>query len=733
MQLTDMFILDPTLENYFVDKSTGAPLAGGFIYFYEDDNRNVLKPVYQLSGSPPNYTVAEMPNPITLSSVGTIQDSEGNNVAIYFYPYDSFGNLQNYYIVVQDANGDNQFTRENWPGIMSGETPEAQSNSFSNMLSNPQFAFVNFNPAFGLTIPYTSAYSSTPLSVEIAPNWFLNINATGNGSITINQVAVSGSSLYPTNPPYVLQLSPGSNISALSLSQTLYNNPDIWSQTSVDPGWISGSLTISNNAEFTMSYVPNIPGGAGQTIVTGNNISGVFQTFTGTAQLELASNTDAPPAGYTQIVINLPITGSYSITSAQVVALNGDISPVAYEQTPVNRQFDQLSHYYIPQCQFKRIPSYLTGWDFPLNPAQWGSTYNATTLGANKSDYVWDQTIVFSSVTGGFSATSAGDGALQITGATSTPTSLALVQYIPTTQALELLNGDMSVNISAFTGVTGGLNGCVTLWYTDSANLPNVASGTNNSIVATLDTTGFPTTQNGTWTQVPRSNLGNAQFTIAKSATSTYSDVQLNGWALNNPSAANAATYVAIVVGLAPLAHNAVVTFNSISLNQGKQPTRPGAQSPQAVLADCRYYYEKSYDLTDLPGTTTTSNQLLIAQSSYNNGTTNFFFQNAGFGINYKNTKIYDNPNIAFYSPIAGTSGSITAWVYDPGTPVVHHADAVVSTYWTNIATTEDSATYTVNGSLNLPTGGGGYLDPSQGAGWITLHYVVDSRLGIIV
>ena len=35
------------LQEYFVDKDTGFPLAAGQVFFYEDTNRSVLKNIYQ--------------------------------------------------------------------------------------------------------------------------------------------------------------------------------------------------------------------------------------------------------------------------------------------------------------------------------------------------------------------------------------------------------------------------------------------------------------------------------------------------------------------------------------------------------------------------------------------------------------------------------------------------------------------------------------------------------------
>ena len=65
------------LNPYFVDKSTGTPLSGGTISFYEDNNRTTAKPVYELvqgGAIPPNYSYEPFSNPIILSGVGTVVD-----------------------------------------------------------------------------------------------------------------------------------------------------------------------------------------------------------------------------------------------------------------------------------------------------------------------------------------------------------------------------------------------------------------------------------------------------------------------------------------------------------------------------------------------------------------------------------------------------------------------------------------------------------------------------------
>lgn len=122
--LDSRFVLVPNLQQYFVDKDTGLPLSNGSITFYQDLNRTQLKPVYMISGAPPNYIYIQLPNPVTLTGVGTVDDGNGNDVLPYFFPYDgtpdnSTGTLELYYAVVKSEGDVEQFTREGLPNIAS--------------------------------------------------------------------------------------------------------------------------------------------------------------------------------------------------------------------------------------------------------------------------------------------------------------------------------------------------------------------------------------------------------------------------------------------------------------------------------------------------------------------------------------------------------------------------------------------------------------------------------------
>lgn len=145
MALNTKYMLAPSLEEYFVDKTTGFPLAAGKVYFYSDINRSTLKPIFTISGTAPDYSYVQLPNPVTLSSVGTFQDGSGNNVLPYYYPYDADGNVENYFIRVFDYNGIEdgiqQFTREGFPNI--GSTATSAADSITNFIPNGQFKIHN--------------------------------------------------------------------------------------------------------------------------------------------------------------------------------------------------------------------------------------------------------------------------------------------------------------------------------------------------------------------------------------------------------------------------------------------------------------------------------------------------------------------------------------------------------------------------------------------------------------
>lgn len=150
--LDSHFVIAPSLEMYFVNKDTGLPLVNGKIYFFADSGgRTIPKSVYQIVSAAPGgpYTYVALPNPVTLSAVGTFQDNNNNDILPYYFPYagtpESPGAIELYYIEVYDSMGVLQFTREAWPNLSTSDVEADQD--ITNFVPNGQFLLHTNIPA----------------------------------------------------------------------------------------------------------------------------------------------------------------------------------------------------------------------------------------------------------------------------------------------------------------------------------------------------------------------------------------------------------------------------------------------------------------------------------------------------------------------------------------------------------------------------------------------------------
>jgi hypothetical protein len=456
-----------------------------------------------------------------------------------------------------------------------------------------------------------------------------------------------------------------------------------------------------------------------------------FQVVTGVKNIAAPSaNNNLSDVTYTDINIVLPVTGIVDISNVQIVgqttAFPDDTAVTAptFQQETPERILDHLFHFYQPQLSYKPIPSYLVGWDFPLNPAQFsGPTVAASAIGVNKSKYVWDQTIVFQSADSGVGVTRGTAGELLLTAAATTQ--MAIVQYLGPIEARKILNDRIAVNVSAKTSVVAGVVATVSLWYTTDASLPNIAAGTNNSIVLTLDANGKPATRNGTWSEVPRDGLGDAKFTVATNALTNFNDYSLTGWDLKGVAGANTATFFAIVVGFASVTAGGTIGVNSVSLNAGDIATRPAPQTFDEVLSECQFYYEKSYDNGTVPGTSTVVGALNKYQTALFADVSS-----AGecFGAPWEfqfNTVKRIIPTMHFYSTV-GTIDNVSVQTYRAGVPSAL-SDKVIASFWTVGGISTKSVEYLPNAAGTLTT----MASATNSSCSIRFQYVADCRLGL--
>lgn len=593
-----------------------------------------------------------------------------------------------------------------------------------NQISNAQFSAVNF------LNPLTVTGLSSPTSIPIAPGWFLDLD--GPGTATIDLVAMNSSIPSPTNAPYSLHLTLSGpwNVQPI-LRQRFQQNGQNWQGK-----YVSTSITgLIQGAGQPININLTASNGAPIALLLSVMLTNTFAEYNGNTLIPTFVNPNTPPNAWIDYKILLPASAELNLTSIQLVV--GTVaSNYEYQQDTIDRQQDHLSHYFLPLVAEKPIPSYLTGWDFTLNPAQFGSSGGPFSTGATTSNYIWDQTILFQTLTNGFTFQRLFDGALQIN-ANVNSSQGAIVQYLSGAEVINLLENPLCAFMKIGSSVPIPVT--VSLWYTAGSALPSMTS--NNSIVATLNATGGVATTNlptaGTWIQIPNNNLGPQQV-MTSGLANAYDEFSLSYWQVTSTIISNA-TYFAIVIGFGALPTNTdYISFNSVSLQAGFVPTRPAPESYQQVLTDCEQYYEMSYNnrsITNLIGTAVSTGQVIVPMATYidTSGMGTTYINNGPFSFQYRTYKNIDVPVITLYSPAVGTANLIDAKMQNyrgnggsgTATTVKQFNPA---TYW-NFLIGNKSCSFTPK--IDIPSSGSFDLGSSTG-GTANLYfqYTIDARLG---
>jgi hypothetical protein len=698
-----MFVRGPN-PIWFMSNLTGSPLDDTYYAFFLT---NDLPYIPQIVYEDPNGVVAWI-NPIEF------QPSSGLPNNLYFDPTLTYR--------IEIRQGPTQADPLIWlvqNYVVSGEGGGAEVIAdplivSSNMITNPQFADINFTSP--LTITTAGTYN-------IAPGWELIL--TGSGSMTITQGTNSGSSDIIGNPIYYLEFASSMWTTAI-LQQTFNNNGAIFSGGAIAVAYTATASTSS--ALLGVNYVPGT--GSGIPIDLRNIPTGEFVAYKNAVDIPSdGTNTATGPNAHVNIQFNLPVDGNISLSNIQITGQSTPLSagfednptPPSYQEQSYPRTLDQEFNVYKPELAYKPTPSYLVGWDFPLNPAQFsGRSIAPQAVGANKSYYAWDQTILFQSSNSGITVSNGSSNDLTLTAAVNTQ--MAVIQYLDQTQARKILNDQICVNLSA--AVPSNIVCTISLWYTKDGSLPSTV-GSNNSLVASLDSKGKPATFNGNWIEVPRNNLQNATFTVMDSVAgnTTFNDYNYNGWNLEGIADVNLATFFAIVIGTETVISTNSLRINSVGLMNGSIATRPAPQTEDEVLRQCQYYYEKSYSSAIAPGTATSTGQRFLP-APITMGSPSDVLRTRSFSLVYNTTKNI-SPNVTFYSPATGTAA------------VVHMVINFVggSPTGSDIAISDWTATGQSLAGLNMiatsPGAGIGAATSASNEGQLIYHYVADSRMGL--
>jgi hypothetical protein len=701
------------LQTYFVNKDTGAPLSGGYLLFFEDEARTIPKSVYVQTQSPgPIYAYTDIGSQVTLSAVGTTQYL-GTDSLVFLYPYDASGNPQLYYIEVFSSDNILQFTRSAYPsGISNSGSGTSGFSQSENIISNPQFSRVLFNPA-GIVFNVTGT-QTTP----IAPDW--NIITTGTGTVTVKQVAITDAAA-PGEPAYALDITSAS-INTLVLSQRITNSPRILENNFASGTFIAEAIAPTSNAIITMNYVPSV--GSSIPIVVGSALPGVFTAYVGTTSAVIPQANTNPPGstGYVDIQFVIPVGAHVEISCIQLLSvLNGSIV-VGYIQESTPRQIDHLFHYYEAGLNFKPIPSLLVGWDFPLNPAQLGTSQTITTT----PKYIWDQTICGSVVgnvtvirvssTGAFSATT-----------NNANESFYLLQYLSGAEAIETTLSNLSVSINAYSLVNSNVTVNVYLYSTLAGAVIPPLTGTPGTIgtIAASGVFSLNVTTGACWSLIPQFGQ-NSSGTLSVN-TLFNNNLEFSGWnGKSSVSLSNPVSFAIVVTFSCPTSGTQVL-IQSISLVPGDIPTIPAPQTSDEVLAECEYYYEKSYNTLDVAGTPATYPGSVISNQNAVIDGANIALFATPFTIVFNRVK-RAVPLIFTFSPISGNGANVAAYTYSNG---VNRATADLSlTNWTTPYKGTKSIYFVPANTLELiPAAGVSSVNPQA---YIAYQWDADSRLGIV-
>ena len=352
MPLDPRYVIAPSLEQYYVDKDTGLPLANGVVTFYKDQARTELKPIFTISGSPPNYLYVQLPNPVTLSAVGTFQDGGGNNVIPYYFPYDDSGNVELYYITVYSEGAVLQFTREGWPNFTSSGSGD-ESDSEVNYVPNGQFLLHNNIAA---APPKLGGQISNPITFIAQGGWSFERPAGSTGTDFVLFPRYNSPVNSPTsNPRYAVRISTtvvgtGDLFKDLRLK---FKDVNKFSNTTQTFSFTAQTNT-STNLTLTIVLIKNFgtggtPSATTETVISnvmiGNTPSIINQTinFGDNIGQTLGTNDD----DFIQIAIRLPLSFIFDMTLTDVILTPGIVDITSFPQT-TNAQFIYRTSGYMP-------------------------------------------------------------------------------------------------------------------------------------------------------------------------------------------------------------------------------------------------------------------------------------------------------------------------------------------------------------------------------------------------
>ena len=371
MAISPLYIPDFFLETLFISKDSGLPLSGGIVTFYQDNQRATLKPVFQITGTYPNYTFTELPNPMVLSSVGDFVDSLGNPTVPYFFPYDASGVEERYYVTITDADGVSQFTREAIPYIPDSGSSSTNLTNAENSISNSQFVEVLFESNGPAAYSVTGTDTVTP----IAPDW--DLITTGTGTVTVTRTTSIGATS-PANPIYALKLATTGITGTYKLRQRFTNTPRIYGGDYVSAYFVA-SVTSGSAVNVIMNFTQS--SGTNFELLNESVAAGSgFLEFADTHAIT-ATGASESDGGYVDVSLEIDVDSTISVSCIQLAGVSSATDVLGFNQQTEAEEINRLYQYAYPIVPVGSIIDF-AGFSAPTHYLFCdGTAYNRVTYG----------------------------------------------------------------------------------------------------------------------------------------------------------------------------------------------------------------------------------------------------------------------------------------------------------------------------------------------------------------
>ena len=616
---------------------------------------------------------------------------------------------------------------ENYAPGASGSTPVDQASLFSdNQVTNPQFSQILFSD------PYELINASGPLSIPVAPGWFLDLEGIGN--VTLSRVALNSTIPNPTNAPYALRISLSGNWSGNPiLRQRFDQNGILWSNK-----WVSCSITARLETALPQQLSARLVDSQGQPLiqVLSSVINSSFNEYKGHGLVPDSTNTDIPPNAWVDLQILLPADVDIYLTSIQLIESDVPLE-YSYEQNTIERQVDHTFHYYYNSLVTKGKDSIVSGWDFPLNPYQFRAT-SVTTV-TSQCQYIADQTILYQIQAGatmqaGMAPFSARNGLLIKSLSGFPDNRFALIQYLDPASCRPYWGYFLSSLVKSRIFTTHGTQVGIKMRLIYSSTLPNTINSTNPIASWTQLNPVF----DAQWTEIIPENdpiyiLQNSQGANSEFDAYPFLRFQL-------PALTTGTQTLGVVIYTTENMNNAAgtedsIVFDQISLIPSEIACEYNAKTYDQTLQECEYYYESSYDRGIVPGTGLAAGFLQRSQRLRDptwSSTPAFITGEFSFGFKSVKRAPVAEGNVTFYSSGAsGASAAVFGILYNNGTIVasgdITFADFPTPNWTFGNAGTKNISYITQNLLAKFLTA----VVPNIPYSLIQFHYTIDVRLGL--